>query len=40
MNGLSVKGQVRHIKPIKIANRNAFIIVRNNDSVMVINQIK
>lgn len=36
LNGLTVKGQVRHIKPIKIKNKQAFILARNNDSVMVI----
>ncbi|MEO6456188.1 MAG: VCBS repeat-containing protein [Ginsengibacter sp.] len=36
INGLSIKGQVRYIKPIKIANRQAFILVRNNDSALVI----
>ena len=40
MNSLSVKGQVRHIRPIKINNQNAFIVVRNNDSVMVIKSVK
>ncbi len=36
INGLSVKGQVRHIKPISIGNEKSFILVRNNDSAMVI----
>ena len=36
LNGLTVKGQVRHIRPVKIANQQAFILARNNDSTMVI----
>ena len=36
INGLSIKGQVRHIKQINIANQQAFILARNNDSAVVI----
>ncbi|MEP7229125.1 MAG: VCBS repeat-containing protein [Ginsengibacter sp.] len=36
LNGLEVKGQVRHIKKIEIAKKEAFILARNNDSTMVI----
>ena len=36
INGLAIKGQVRHIKPIKIGKQAAFIVARNNDSLMVI----
>ncbi len=37
LNGLTVKGQVRSIKPIKLTNnKQAFILARNNDSTMVI----
>ncbi|MBS1932523.1 MAG: VCBS repeat-containing protein [Bacteroidetes bacterium] len=36
INGLQIKGQVRHISRITIANKEAFILVRNNDSTMVI----
>ena len=36
MNGLQIKGEVRHVKKIKIQGKDAFIIVRNNDSAMVI----
>lgn len=36
LNGLSIKGQVRHIRSIKIAGKEAFILARNNDSTMVI----
>lgn len=35
-NGLTVKGQVRKIKPIKIKNQQAFILARNNDNLMVV----
>jgi hypothetical protein len=36
INGLTIKGQVRHIGKIRIAGREAFVLVRNNDSTMVI----
>jgi enediyne biosynthesis protein E4 len=36
MNGLQIKGQVRHISKITIAKKEAFILVRNNDSTKVI----
>ena len=37
INGVIIKGQVRSIKPVKLANeKQAFILARNNDSVMVI----
>ncbi|MFI5188470.1 MAG: hypothetical protein ACHQF0_17190, partial [Chitinophagales bacterium] len=36
INGLQVKGQVRHIKKITIAGKEAFILGRNNDSTIVI----
>ncbi|MGZ8559271.1 MAG: VCBS repeat-containing protein, partial [Chitinophagaceae bacterium] len=36
LNGLQIKGQVRHIKKINIGKREAFILARNNDSTMVI----
>ena len=37
LNGVIIKGQVRSIKPIKLANnKQAFIFARNNDSTMVI----
>lgn len=37
INGLQIKGQVRHIRNIDIAKkREAFILARNNDSTMVI----
>ena len=37
LNGVTIKGQVRSIKPIKLANnKQAFVYARNNDSTMVI----
>ena len=36
INGLEIKGQVRHIKKINIGKQQAYILARNNDSVMVI----
>jgi hypothetical protein len=36
LNGLAIKGQVRHIQKINIGKKEAFILVRNNDSTMVI----
>jgi enediyne biosynthesis protein E4 len=36
INGLDITGEVRHIKKITIANENAFVLARNDDSVMVI----
>ncbi len=36
INGLTIKGQVRHISKIRIAGQEAFILARNNDSTMII----
>jgi enediyne biosynthesis protein E4 len=36
MNGLAVKGEVRHIRKINIGKKEAFILARNNDSAKVI----
>ncbi len=36
LNGLQIKGQSRHIKKIAIANKEAFVIARNNDSAIII----
>jgi enediyne biosynthesis protein E4 len=36
INGLSIKGQVRHIKPVTVAKQQAYILVRNSDSTMII----
>jgi hypothetical protein len=35
-NGILIKGQVRHIRKIAIAKKEAYILARNNDSVMVV----
>lgn len=36
INGLQIKGQVRHLKNIMINGKEAFILARNNDSTMII----
>jgi hypothetical protein len=36
LNGLQIKGQIRHIRKINIKKREALVIARNNDSTMVI----
>jgi hypothetical protein len=37
LNGITIKGQVRSIKSIKLANnKQAFVYARNNDSTLVI----
>lgn len=36
INGLAIKGQVRHVGNINISGRKAFILARNNDSTLVI----
>ena len=36
LNGVSIRGQVRRIKKININKKEAFVLVRNNDSTMVI----
>jgi hypothetical protein len=36
VNGLPVKGQVRHIRKINISGQEAFILGCNNDSARVI----
>ncbi len=40
LNGLQIKGQSRHIKKIAIANKEAFVIARNNDSMKVIQFVR
>jgi hypothetical protein len=39
MNGLSIKGQVRHIAPIQLNQQRAFVLGMNSDSLRLI-QIK
>jgi enediyne biosynthesis protein E4 len=36
LNGLAIKGQIRHIREISINNQPAYIMARNNDSTMVL----
>ena len=36
LNGLVIKGQVRRIKKLRIANSNAFLLACNNDSARII----
>ena len=36
LNGLQIKGQIRHIKPILIGKQQAYVVARNSDSAMVI----
>jgi hypothetical protein len=36
MNGLSIKGQVRHIAPIQIKQQSAFVLGMNSDSLRLI----
>ncbi|MDP4211808.1 MAG: VCBS repeat-containing protein [Bacteroidota bacterium] len=36
INGLQIKGQVRHIRGLTIQKKQAYVLVRNNDSTMVI----
>ncbi len=36
INGLPIKGQVRHISRIGVGKKEAFILARNNDSTMLI----
>jgi enediyne biosynthesis protein E4 len=35
INGMQLKGQVRHIRELNIGNTKAFILARNNDSTVV-----
>ena len=36
LNGLSVKGQVRHLKVVKTGKEQTVIIARNSDSIMIV----
>jgi hypothetical protein len=40
LGNLAIKGQVRHVRPIRIGEREAFVLARNNDSAMVLQQIR
>ena len=35
LNGLAIKGQVRHVRSIHIAGKEAYILTRNNDSTKI-----
>lgn len=37
--GISIKGQVKRLKPIKIQGKTYILVVRNNDTLMVLSQI-
>ncbi|MBS1490829.1 MAG: VCBS repeat-containing protein [Bacteroidetes bacterium] len=39
LNGLILKGQVRHITPITILGKRSYVLAMNNDSLRVIRQI-
>ena len=36
LNGLAIKGQIRHIKPLQINKQQSFVLARNNDSTIII----
>jgi enediyne biosynthesis protein E4 len=36
LNGLNIKGEVRHIQPINILNQQAYIMAKNNDNILVL----
>lgn len=36
INGLQVKGEVRHIRKMRVNGKEAFVLARNNDAAMVI----
>lgn len=36
LNGVGIKGQVRHIKPILVNGQRSFLLAKNNDSLQVI----
>jgi hypothetical protein len=40
LNGLQIKGQVRHIQKLHISGKEAFVLARNNDSTMVVQFIR
>jgi enediyne biosynthesis protein E4 len=40
MKGLAIKGQVKNIKAIKVAGRPSFIIAKNNDSALLISNMR
>ena len=36
LNGFAIKGEVRHIRRIRLAEKNVFVFARNNDSLRVV----
>ncbi|MEO5892187.1 MAG: VCBS repeat-containing protein [Ferruginibacter sp.] len=36
LNGFIIKGEVRHIRQIKIGNQSAYVLAKNNDSALVL----
>jgi enediyne biosynthesis protein E4 len=36
LNGIAIKGQVRHLLPIHVANKQAYILAKNNDLAMLL----
>ncbi|HNP23607.1 MAG TPA: VCBS repeat-containing protein [Panacibacter sp.] len=40
INGLTIKGQSRHIAPVRIGKQQAYIVARNGDSAMIIKYAK
>lgn len=40
LNGLVIKGQVRHIRPITVARQQAYLLAKNNDFLQVIRFVK
>jgi len=36
LNGIAVKGEIRHIRQISLAKKTAYVLARNNDSLKVI----
>ncbi len=36
LNGVIIKGEVRHVRQIKIANQSAYILAKNNDKLVVL----
>ena len=36
INGMAIKGQVRKIKPLQVKQQHAFVLTKNNDSLVVV----
>jgi hypothetical protein len=36
LNGIQIKGQVRHVASIQLRNQTAYLLAKNNDSLQVI----